>query len=448
MQPKLVRLSVAIVILAALAASPLLAETESRPNVLIVTVDTLRADRLSAYGYERPTSPNIDELIEGGVVFDQGRTVEPLTAPALSSLITSQYPHDHGASRNGLRMRSGLASLPKTLQAQGYRSAAFVSNWTLRDKLCGMAEHFDTYEEVLTKRRWFGLIRGEATAEDITANTLGWIDGHLDSDAGTPFVLWAHYTEPHAPYKLHSEFTERLGLASRNLSASDRYDTEIAAVDAEIGELIDALKERSLFDDTMIVFAADHGESLGEHGYWGHGRHLYEPSLRIPLALTWKGHVSPRRIESPALIIDLAPTILGLLDVGGPGTFQGYDWSGVLAGGAEPTTRITRYEAHRGAVISKHDSELARRSGLLSVGLIGGSSKEIFRVERNNRLLFDLRQDPAENHNLNHPREDPTEGLLDWMRLVYTGLTSSDIEPPEPLDPESIEQLRSLGYVD
>jgi len=419
------------------------------PNVLIVTVDTLRADHLGAYGYKRNTSPTLDELMRGGVRFTQARTIEPLTGPALCSMLTSRYPHEHGASRNGLRLRSGMASLPKALQAHGYRTSAFVGNWTLRDKLSGLAEHFEFYEEILSRRRWFGLAKGEATAEDLNDAFTDWIGDHSARHADRPFMAWVHYVEPHAPYRNHKEFHRQLGFnRGQDLGATERYDTEIAAVDAAIGELLAIAGKKIDLDETLIVFASDHGESLGEHGYWGHGRHLYEPTLHIPMAIRWPGHVPRLTVDAPALLIDLAPTIMGLIEGTADAPFAGHDWTQVFKGPAAPMSRITRYQTHRGAVLSKHDSDLARKAGLLEVGLIERNRKEIFRLEKNRRWLFDLNSDPEELQSLSRNSEHPTEGLLTWMRSVFDGLGQFDHTIPAPLDKESVEALRSLGYVD
>ncbi len=148
------------------------------PNVVILTIDTLRADRLSSYGYRRPTTPNLDRLLASGVRFTQARTVEPLTNPALCSMFTSLYPHEHGATRNGLRLRPDATSAARVLGQRGYRSAAFVGNWTLRNGISGLGDHFQTYDEVFSRKRWFGLFKGEATAEDLTDAALAWLEDH------------------------------------------------------------------------------------------------------------------------------------------------------------------------------------------------------------------------------------------------------------------------------
>ena len=142
------------------------------PNVLLISVDTLRADHLGSYGYSRNTSPRIDALLASGARFTQGRTVEPLTAPALASMLTGLEPHEHAATRNGLRTRDDLPSFPKIFKRRGYDTAALVGSWTLRDEITGLGVHFESYSEVLNKARWFGLFKGEATAKDLTDRAL------------------------------------------------------------------------------------------------------------------------------------------------------------------------------------------------------------------------------------------------------------------------------------
>ncbi len=451
---------------AAAAGSPSAAPAPRFPNVVVVTVDTLRADRLSAYGYRRPTTPNLDRLLARGARFTAARTAEPLTTPALATLLTSLYPHEHGATRNGLRLSPGLPSFARALRRRGFRTAAFVGNWTLRDRLSGLAEHFDEYQEVLTRKRWWGLFKGEATAADLTDAALGWLagraldagDGHAAQPAARrPFLLWVHYVDPHAPYRLHPEVAARLGVRTAGeVAKSDRYDTEVAFADLHIGRLLAALEsgaegaagERT---DTLIVFAADHGESLGEHGEWGHGRTLYEPALRVPLGIVWPGHVRPQAVDAPASSLDVAPTILGLLGLAAPPGFRGFDWSPVLAGRAPaPASRTLWFQAHKGAVLSLREAAAARRNGLLAVGMLAGSRMEILTpgAPPNRRHeLYDLARDPGERTDLG-ATGTPSAGLRAWLATVTRGLALSDRRAPAAPDAESAAKLRALGYAE
>jgi len=418
------------------------------PNVVVLTIDPLRADRLSSYGYRRPTTPNIDRLLASGVRFSQTRTVEPLTNPSLCSMFTSLYPHEHGATRNGLRMRPDLPSFARALERRGYRSAAFVGNWTLKNRISGLGEHFESYGEVFTRKRWLGLFKGEATAEDLTGAALDWLEDARKKPR-QPFLLWVHYVDPHAPYRLQEDLAPRLGIRlNGEVSRPDRYDTEVAFVDRHLGRLLAAFdRDPALKANTLFVFAADHGESLGEHGDWGHGRNLYEPALRIPFGLSWEGRIKPgTTIDAPALNLDVAPTVLGLVGLPARLGFRGFDWTPVLLQGATPPRgRIAFFQAHKGAVLSAQEAASARRKGLLEVAVMIGDRKEIFRVAERRLSVFDLLKDPRE---IRAAGLQVSQRLHDWMDDVQKGLITSDrLAGPAEVDAENAAQLRALGYV-
>ena len=419
------------------------------PSVLVITVDALRTDRLSAYGYSRPTSPAIDRLLARGLRFDRARTVEPLTGPAMCSMLTGIAPHRHGATRNGLRMREGLDSLPLILARNGWRTAGFIGTWTLKNNLTLLGTHFDHYGEVLDRKRWFGLLNSEATCEDLTDDALEWASGVHREEPENPLFLWVHYIEPHAPYRFHSQYAERLGIDARERSDLDSYDTEIAAVDSAIGRLLEGMRGVVPDDDLLVVFTADHGESLGEHSYWGHGRYLYEPSLHIPLGLTWPGRISPGTAASQITLLDLAPTLLELLRIDVPEDLDGLSWAEAARGGAHPEERTLCYQAHKGAVHGgTHDSDKARSSGLLAVGVVRDERKEILRVSRSKYLIFDLEADALELVSRASADSQPSPELLACLASVSEGLGNLDHLAARKLDDETVEQLRVLGYLD
>ena len=418
------------------------------PNVLLVTVDTLRADRLSCYGYGRPTTPNLDRLLARGVRFAQTRTVEPLTNPSLVSLLTSRYPHEHGATRNGLRMRAGLPSLARTLRQRGFQTAAFVGNWTLRDEISGLGEHFATYRQIASRKRWL-VLKSEATGYDLTEAALDWLADERRDGGERPFLLWVHYVEPHAPYRAQGDFVRALGYSSkRDLGPAERYDTEVAFVDHAIGDLLAGVSRLAGGEETLVVFAGDHGESLGEHGYWGHGRHLYENNLRVPMGIAWEGKLQPAVVSAPATLLDLAPTVLGLIGYPALREARGFDWTPVLRGREPAPHRAAYFQAHKGAVQSVEDARRARRRGLLEVALLVGGRKETLRLRGGERWLVDVASDPGDQHNLADRRSGPSPGLRHWEQLVEQGLISADQLPPPTLDRETEEQLRALGYTD
>ena len=436
-------------LLMASAVAPAAAAAE-RPSVLLVTIDTLRADRVSSYGHLRQTTPSIDALLAAGRRFTNARTVEPLTAPAFASMLTSLHPHGHGLTRNGLAARSNLVSFAGLMGRRGYRTAAFVGNWTLRDELSGFGEYFDVYETVLTRKRWFGLYKREATADDVNAAALDWLAEHRASEPGRPWLLWVHYTEPHAPYRLQREYLDQLGLKASGsfFAPSKRYDSEVAFADDRLGRLLAQVEKADPGGDRLTVFLSDHGESLGDHGYWGHGRHLYEDTLWIPLGFTWPGRIAPGAVEAPASILDVSPTLLGLVGLPAPPHFRGFDWSGVLLDGAEPPEgRVTLHQAHRAAVEPQEDNTRLRRRGLLEVARVAGGRKEVFRPAKRRRWVHDLVEDPDE---LSEPlrQAEPSPELARWLAEVREGLAAADDLPPPTLTDEDIQALRALGYLD
>jgi arylsulfatase A-like enzyme len=422
---------------------------DARPSILVITIDALRADRLGCYGYERPTSPNIDQLAAEGLLFERAWTPEPLTGPAMCSMVTGLEAQSHGATRNGLRMKAGLDSLPKTLALNGWRTAAFVGTWTLKDNLTLLGEHFETYGERLKRRRWLGILNSEATCEDVTDDALEWVEDIVEEAPGSPFFLWTHYVEPHAPYRFHEQYARRLAINDDRLTKKDRYDSEIAAVDESIGRLVAGVRGLVPRGGLIVVVTADHGESLGEHQYWGHGRYLYEPSLRIPLAIVWPGAIPARRVSTQATLLDLSPTLLELVGVDIPADLPGSSWATTARGGDALDERIGCYQAHRGAVHGgTHDSDKKRSKGLIWVGVIKGDRKELFKVDRQVLQVYDLAADPGELESLVAANAIPSEELAACLARVNDGLGNLDGLEVNTLDDESVEKLRALGYLE
>ena len=338
--------------------------------------------------------------------------------------------------------------MPRLLAARGFRTAAFVGSWVLRDQMCGFVEHFQVYEEVLTRKRWFGMFNREAEAHDLTAAALDWVREHRRDNPTQPPLLWVHYIEPHAPYRFHEELAPRLGITATSPGRADRYDTEVAAVDLEVGRLVEGLQDLLPDRPPLIVFLSDHGENLGERGAWGHGRLLYEQTLRIPLGVIWEGVIPPSTVAGPALILDLPTTVLRLLGVDPPPGWAGRDWSPALLRGAPPVLERTMcVQAHRGAVQSRHESDRARSRGLLRVGAVTGARKEIQVLHRQQLELYDLDADPDELANL-ASGSTPSAALASCLAEVTGGLEKLASPPGDELDPESLDQLRALGYLD
>ena len=430
---------------------PVTSESASpAPSVVVITVDALRADHLGSYGYSRPTSPNIDRLISQGLRFERAWTPEPLTGPAMCSMVTGLEPQVHAATRNGIRMKPGLNSLPKILAENGWETAAFVGTWTLKNNLTLLGEHFETYGERLERKRWFGILNSEATCEDVTDDALDWLGEERKKGPEKPFFMWVHYIEPHAPYRFHEQYADRIGVNDDKLDKKDRYDTEIAAVDESIARLLAGVRQAVDDKDLLVVFTADHGESLGEHNYWGHGRYLYEPSLRIPLGIIWRGVIPEGTVSSQATLLDLAPTLLDLVGIDVPEDLPGASWATTIRGAGNLAERVGCYQAHRGAVHgdSVRDSDKKRSKGLLWVGVINGDRKEIVKVSRQLVQIYDLADDPGELNTLASVDDQPSDALAACFARVAEGLGSLDTLATQKLDDETVEQLRALGYLE
>jgi arylsulfatase A-like enzyme len=435
----------------------------SPPNVLLITVDTLRADHLSCYGYYLKTSPNIDRLASEGVRFTGAHTTIPLTGPAHLSLLTSRHPQEHGARRNGVAPPDDLKwlFLPQILRGHGYRNAAFVSAWPLTSRLTHLDRWFDHYDEDLP--RSYHLFDSMRYAEDVTPRAIGWLEQNKDKR----FFLWVHYFDPHSPYHLRKAYATppRTGASEpkvrwRNEEMRQRiisYDSEVGYADHYIGELLETVDRLSLRDSTLVVLTADHGESLGEHKYVGHGRQLYENIVRIPLIFRFPGRVQAGKVvDSLVSIIDIAPTVfdLALKHEGNgirlPVPFGGRSLASVVENGSKLSDRPARYVTFAGkkgffpqflSWMWIHEKELPLRMGRTT-----GASKVIWTPGDKNLRFFDLSRDPYElaptkvkSNTADYERE--TTRLARWF-------SATAIDPNEAkLTEQDIEVLKSLGYI-
>jgi arylsulfatase A-like enzyme len=286
-------------------SEPLASGSAASFNVALITLDTTRADRLGAYGYEKAETPNLDRLATEGVRFADAVSPAPITLVAHASILTGLDPYHHGVRHNGqYRLDPSASTLAEALKAGGYETAAFVSAFVL-DARYGLAQGFDRYDdrtETLPGQPFGGL--GERPAQAVTDAALSWLGGR---DGAKPFFVWVHYYDPHAEYKPPEAFARKF--------PSSPYDGEIAYMDSEIGRLIAALEKTG--ENLLVVVAGDHGESFGEHSEYTHARLLYEPTQHVPLFL-W----SPSAISRPQVVddvvvglVDIFPTVLDLLSI-------------------------------------------------------------------------------------------------------------------------------------
>ncbi len=405
-------------------------------NVLYLTVDTLRADFLGCYGFPYPTSPNIDSLAERGLVFDNCIAEVPLTCPSFSAMLTSNYPRSLGVVRNGLGINKRTKTIPEIFKENGYFTFCVQSNWTLKSRISGLSKGFDKYDDDFHSKRW-GLFASERLANDVTDRALEILE---DVPRDKPFFAWIHYSDPHAPYIYRRDYdvlpqAQDFGSLKKVERVRRNYASEVRFVDENIGRLL-----KKLPPNTIIVFVADHGESLYEHNYFGHGRRLYHNELKIPLIIV-ADNVKPGRTNVPVRGIDIGPTLLGLANIPIPNNFIGID----ILGNEIPTNRVRVVETYSGAVPKIPILRFfMKRAHPIMQGVIVEEWKLI--VDGKKYELYNLKTDPAETVNLAKSEPEIAKKLLslinEWNKKVPLRKEFSS----SSLSKEDLEVLRSMGY--
>jgi arylsulfatase A-like enzyme len=411
------------------------------PDIVLVSVDTLRPDHLGCYGYPRATSPNLDAFAREALLFEDVLCEVPLTFPSFGSMMTSRPPRSTGTTRNGLRMPGDVPTVAESFQAAGYQTLCVQSNWTLKAGLCALDRGFEVYDDAFHTKRW-GLIIPERLGDRVADVAL---DLLKKRDMRRPMFLWVHFSDPHAPYRKHkdlrfdaSEYRDSDGgkLSHKIRKMRARYDGEIAYTDRQIQRLLDALD----LSRTAVVFTGDHGESLGEHDYTGHGRRVYQAGLQIPLIIRAPG-VEAGRSKIPARGMDIAPTLLGLAGLTPASGMQGTD---VLRNPPSPD-RVRVFETYGGAVpgIPGAKSVMADRRPQWQ-GVVAGGWKLI--TEGDRAELYNLQDDPMERSIVREEQKERVLGLLErireWEKQTHRGKADS-----RKLDKDDIQALESLGYV-
>jgi arylsulfatase A-like enzyme len=329
----------------------------ARPNLVLVSIDTLRADHLGAYGYGRATSPSIDRLAREGVVFERAYSTSNWTLPAHVSMLTGLYPTRHGAHHPRRAPAAEVGLLPEALGRRGYRSAAVVSTVAFLEKKYGLARGFEVYDDESAFPARFPEASRFVSSERVHARAVELLDEL--GDGGAPFFLFLHYFDVHADYVPPPPFDRmfapgdgvrldlpeseepRRGHAER-LAAL--YDGEIRWVDSWIGRLLDELDRRDLAGRTLVVVTADHGEEFLEHGDWLHGRNLYDTSMRVPLVVRFPGGAhAGRRVTAPVSLVDLGATLLAAAGAGDGSWQSGIDLAPLAAGAASAPRALVAF---------------------------------------------------------------------------------------------------------
>lgn len=388
--------------------------------VVLISIDTLRSDRLPAYGYEAGDTPALDALAERGIVFERAYSHSPTTLPSHASILSGLLPPDHGVRDNlGYRFDGErLATLPGLLRDAGYRTGGFVSAYVLRSAV-GLDAGFDVYDDAIEFRNRQGLGDLQRPGDETLASAVEWIDS-LDAAEDEPFFLFFHVYEPHTPYQPPEPFAARFASA---------YDGEVAHVDRIVGRLFDALERRGLYDRSLVIVLSDHGEGLMDHGEQEHGILLYREAIQVPLLVKLPGDQrAGTRISAPAQLVDVAPTVLDLLGLERPAGLAGASLFALE--GAEASER-TLYAETFYPRLHFGWSELA--SAIQGDHhLIHGPDPE----------LYDLAADPGETENVIRRDRRAYAGLRDALAGIDRELKAG----PEA-DPEAAARLAALGYV-
>jgi arylsulfatase A-like enzyme/Flp pilus assembly protein TadD len=416
---------------ASIGSAPACGETpapraSSRTSLLLVTLDTLRADRVGAYGAADARTPNLDRLAREGVRFAHAVSPVPLTLPAHASIMTGLLADRHGLRNNGAgRLAQDIPTLTGRLAAAGYRTSAFIGAFVL-DRRFGLDRGFDHYDdEVPRSAGGIAALEAERPAREVTDRALAW----LREAPEQPFFAWVHLYDAHAPYEPPEPF--RSALPGRP------YDGEVAAVDAEVGRLMSELTRLGLDRSTLVAVVGDHGEALGEHGELTHGLLLYEGSLSVPCLLRAPELLAPGRVvATPIGIVDLGPTLAGLLGQPlAPGTepsLDGRDLSPFLRAGGEPPPSDIFSESRYPAVMGWSPIASLRRGDLKY-------------IDSPQAELFDLARDPGETDNLIARRADVAGDMA--ASIAARTRTSAATAAGPPVDAETEAMLAQLGYV-
>ena len=388
-------------------ASPL------RPlNLLLVTVDTLRADRVGCYGYPNVETPNLDSLAKQGVLFENGIAQAPLTAPSHASIMTGLYPTVHKVrDTGGFVLSSSDAALATILRQQGWDTAAFVGSSVLKKRF-GFGQGFAVYDDRMDEAR-------ERKAGEVVDRALAW----LRAQSGKPYFLWVHVYDPHLPYDPPSPFREKY--------RGRPYDGEVAYTDEQLGRLFEAVRKKS--PSTLIAVLSDHGESFSEHGEYAHGVFLYDTTLRIPFLMAGPGVPAAVRVKQQAATIDLLPTVLDLMGGKAPERVEG-------------RSLMPAFSGQKAAADWTYTETLFPKinMGWAELRAIRTTRWKYIRAPRPE--LYDLAQDPGESSNVigSHPGE--VRDFEAKLRSI-AGAPGSEKVQTAAADPRTMQQLKSLGYL-
>src|SRR3984893_12976920 len=429
-----------ILILTALTALCAAAQTPTKPalNVVLITIDTLRADHLGCYGYKQIKTPNIDGLAADGVRFESAFAVVPVTLPSHSSMLTGTYPMLSGMHDfSGNKLSPLQPTLASVLKQAGYQTGAVIGAAVL-DSRFGLNQGFDFYYDHFDFSRLdeTNLDEMERPGNVVADEALDW----LGKNSQKKFFLWMHLYDPHFPYHPPEPY--------RREYATQPYDGEIAFADEQVGRLLRFLKEKGIYQNTVIVLCGDHGESLGEHGEKTHGFFIYNATMHVPLIIRLSESRLPenapaRTLADPVPLVDLMPTILDAVGLEIPSQVQGRSLLPELRGGRTEPGRSD--QAGRSRVL--YGETFLPRIHFNRWKLRGSENTKYHFIDAPRPELYDLAKDPGEVHNLFSEKKAVAEEMrAKLVTLIHDYSAGKEMAEKTGLDPALMERLKALGY--
>jgi arylsulfatase A-like enzyme len=393
-------------------------------NVVLISIDTCRADHLSCYGYSENTTPNIDTFASEATVFENTISPVPITLPAHSSMLTGTIPPYHGVHYNiGYQLDQSNVTLAEILKQNGFTTGGIISALVL-DSAFGIDQGFDTYNERFEEERKTSGDISERIGAETSRFALTWLQQHKDEK----FFLFLHYFDPHADYVPPEPFASKF--------THNPYAGEIAFTDHCIGLVLCKLKELGLYDSTLIIITGDHGEMLGEHGELSHAYFIYQSAIKVPLIFRLPGQVKPQRIKDIVGLVDITPTICSLLGIEMPSEIHGRDLSACIKG-RQPKVQ-DRHIFCESLTATKYNGN----------SLLGVVTNRFKYIQTTEPELYDLVKDPHEKRNLIKKQPHKARIMQDKLaQILEQSVHKGKLDSKMNLDAESRKRLESLGYV-
>ncbi len=441
------------------------------PNFILIVLDTTRADHLSLYGYPRPTTPNLERFAEHALRFEHAYSTGAWTVPSHASLFTGLLPMTHGATQETSYLADGFQTLAERLREVGYQTASFSDNPYV-STLTNLVQGFETAREMWREGRTY---EGNGLPHPINLRVMEWL---RQRDSARPYFIFINYMEPHWPYVAPRFYQDRFlpkSVPDETRRAADfpkqawylrreeipgsllavrrgLYDAEIAYADAILGDLLSQLRGAGAWDDAWIVVTADHGESLGDHGHVGHALMLYDTLIHVPLLVRRPGEPEAASVRSD--LVDLTDVFVTLLEAAGLRAGEPEVWGRNLfdAEGFESKPLVSEYYYPK--TFLSHFPQDPKLEGLLAPYLrrlraIRQEQHKLIWSSKGDHELYDMTEQPLEMHNLFDGLPETAQELLEQLETVVERLERPAAPRPEPapLDRETEEQLRSLGYI-